>query len=64
VHSDTQLEYLDFLNLQDSILKDIKKHIKKKESISLEYFLGGRKYSKLFILIDAEENANKSVLFL
>jgi len=64
LNNENQLQVLDFLGLQDTIVKDIKKHLKKKESINLEYFLGGRKYSKLFILIDLEQSSHSSVLFL
>lgn len=58
------MKALEFMNLQDVIVKDIQKHLKEKKSVLLEYFIGGRKIQKLFVFIDKEKNYQSQVLFL
>lgn len=62
--SKNDLFLLDFLKLESSILSDIKKQCIKKKSSLNEYFLWGRKYKKLSLIINKEETYERSVNFL
>jgi len=55
------LKSISFLDIQDSILNDVKRNLKEKESCLKEYFLWGRKYKKLFVLIEADNDYEKRV---
>ncbi len=64
VENEEELSQLEFLKLSDPILKDIKKSLKSKDSSSREYFLGGRKYQTLYMLVGKEKSLEKTMLFL
>ena len=64
IESEKEIETLNFLKLDDSILKHIKKWLKEKESSLQEYFLGTKKYEKLFVCISREKSYEKKVNFL
>jgi len=58
------IEILSFLNIDKSILVDIKKHIKEKKSSSHEYFLWGKKYKRLTVYVSKEDNYESKINFL
>ncbi len=62
--SEKSLTSLTFLKLDTNILKDIKKSLGAKKSCFKEYFIGGKKHEKLYVLISKEKCYEKKVNFL
>ncbi len=55
---------LDFLSLDEVFLENMKKALTSKEMLLQEYFLGQKRYEKLFVFILKDQNEEEKTIFL